>query len=79
MERFGTDPTAQLVALPQGERDRCEADARILRDRIPFDAERSILLVQDAVISCRRTPNDCPVAMPLLKRGLEQGIGGMGD
>ncbi|MGA8234360.1 MAG: hypothetical protein WB795_22985 [Candidatus Acidiferrales bacterium] len=67
LESLGADPTSQFIALSQSERHGRKANARILRDRIPFDAEGSILAVQDAVVRRGLTANDCPVTMPLLK------------
>src|SRR5215469_2263273 len=68
LERLGTDPTAQFIALAHGERYCREADARVLRERIPFDAEGSFFPMQDAGIWRGRATNDGPFAMSLLKR-----------
>ena len=48
---FGAHPSAQLVALSDGQRHRSKANGRILRNRVPFDAKRDVVVPRKTVES----------------------------
>ena len=56
-EVFRSDPSAQFVALADGEGNRGQANTCVLGSRVPFQADRLVALVQNAGIEHGRAVN----------------------